>query len=321
MINDIITVRNEKDIANFLDNMNNADYLTKKLENFDGTLIKLKLDGDNFKSSLTGTTIIGLAKLQEKIYQVYLTNKYGPGTRRKVTPEEAKKLEIKVTIKEGSTEAVIEWIFKTVMGALNTMTPEQIQATLLSMAGIIMGGIVLASIGKKTVASAFKTKRKSLELAKAQAKNEIEKKKIESQEAVLKTAIEAVREMSYSITRSAPSLVTIDDKAIPVKTIESVAEGLELEKPEVIEEQKVISGTYRIQRVTLDYKKDSASTDVFDVDTGDPINGIVLQHKSISDGSYRILKTAQDKHDVKMQLIITIRNERISKAVLDKILD
>jgi hypothetical protein len=321
MINNIVTIRNEKDMADFFEKMDDAEYLKKKLQNFDGTLIKLKLEGDNFESSLTGSVIIGLAKFQERIYEIYLTSQYGPGTRRKVTPEEAGLLEIKVTINKGSTEALIELAFKTIMGALENMTPEQIQATLYTLAAIIAGGLCLHGIGSKAVVGAFKSRRKSLALKKAKSKNKVEKKKIETQESVLKTAIEAVREMGDGILRARPKLIEINDKTVSADSVASAVEELKPEKPEMFEDQGVITGLYRIQRVTLDFKKDTASADVFNVKTGDPIHGLVLQPKSISDGSYRVLKTAQDKRDIKMQIIVTRRNDRIYRAVLDKILE
>jgi hypothetical protein len=321
MINSIISIKNEKDIANFLDNMNNAEFLKKKVQNFDGTLIKLKLEGENFESSLTGSLIIGLAKFQEKIYQIYLANKYGPGARRKITAEEAKALEIKVTINKGSTEALIELAYKAVMGAMQNMTPEQIQATLYTLAGIIMGGVCLLGIGSKAVAGAFKSRRKSLALKKAQSKDDVEKKRIESQESVLKEAIEALREMGSGIIRAKPRSIAINDKTVTTDNIAVMIAELEPEKQEVTEEQSVVTGTYRIQRVTLDFKKEAASADIFDVKTGDPINGLVLQPKSIYDGSYKVLKTAQDRQDIKMQIIVTRRNDCIYKAVLDKILE
>jgi len=129
-----------------------------------------------------------------------------------------------------------------------------------------------------------------------------------------------MRAVSAGIVESGPGKVKIDGKTVTTESIASIAEDLIPEKPETIEDQSVITGTYRIQRVTLDFKNDSASADIFDVESGDTIRGLVVQPKHLSDGSYRVLKTAQDQHDVKLQLIVTKRNDRIHKAVLDKIL-
>lgn len=321
MINDLIITKNEKDISGFLDNIDNVDYLLRKIQKFDGNLIKLKLEGENFKSSLTGSLIIGLAKFQEKIRQIYIINKYGPGVKRKLTPEEAKILEIKVTVNNGSTEAIIEIAYKAITEAMKSMSPDQIQDTLFGLAAIITGGICLIGIGSKVVTGFFKTRRKTLALKKTQSNDETEKKRIESQESVLMVAIEAVREVSNGIVQAKPKLVAINDKEVTTDSIISAAADLEQEKPEVMEEHSVITGTYKIQRITLDFKKDTASTDVLNVKNGDHISGIIVQPKSISDGSFRVLKTAQDKHDVKLQLIITKRNDKIYRAVLDKILE
>jgi len=101
------TLASDKDIVNLPDNMDNLDYLNSQILKFDGTHVRIKLEGENFNSSLPGSLIIGLAQYQEKIYRIYLTGKYGVNTRRKIWPEEMKRLEIKVTINQGSTETLI----------------------------------------------------------------------------------------------------------------------------------------------------------------------------------------------------------------------
>jgi len=313
-------IKSEKDLVDLLNNIDDENYLKKKLQKFDGITVILKLEGSNFKSSLPGSLIIGLAKYQEKIYQIYLQSKYGTETKRKITAEEAKLLEIRVTVKRGSTEAIIELAYKVLKEAITNMPPDQILPSILGLAGIVVGGICLHGIGSKAVAGIFKTKRRELAQKKAQSKDEVEKKRLETLESAINTAIEGMREVSSSIIQAGPNKVSVNDKAVSANSIAEVVDDLTPEKPDVIEEQSVITGLYRIQRITLDFNKDSASADVFDTETKDPIHGVIVQPKNIYDGSYRVLKTAQDKHEVKLQLIITRRNSRIYKAVLDKIL-
>jgi hypothetical protein len=314
-------IKSEKDFISLLNNIDDTDYLKTKFLKFDGMTVKIKLRGDSFESSLPGSLIIGLAQYQEKIYRIYLQSKYGADTRRKITPEEAKPLEIKVTIKEGSTEAIIELAYKVLKEAISTMPPDQVLPAILGLAGIVVGGICLHGIGSKVVAGVFKSKRKTLAQKKAQSKDEVEKKKLEVLETAINTAIEGMRAVSAGIVNAEPSRVAVNGKAVSTDVIKSIADELAPETPDVLEEQSVLTGTYRIQRITLDFKKDTASADVFDIESGDPIHGIMVQPKSISDGSYRVLKTAQDQRDVKLQLIVTKRNDRIHRAVLDKILE
>jgi len=319
--NNIITVKSEKDLVGFLENIDNLQYLESNQFKLDGTLFTLRLEGEAFESSLTGGLILGLAKYQEKIYRIFLEGKYGVGTRHKITPEEAKLLEIKVTVKQGSTEVLVKLLVEKVGEVLNRVPPEQIPFVLLGVAGIAAVAFCLKGIGSVAIKEIFKTKRKTISQKRKASKDELEKKKLEFLESSLNTAIEGMRAVSAGIVQANPDHVLIDGKNVSTKEIASVARELEPEKTDVREEQSVITGTYRIQRVTLDFKRDSASADVFDVNTGDPINGIIVQPKHLSDGSYRVLKTAQDKNDVKLQLIVTKRNDIIHKAVLDKIIN
>ena len=282
--------------------------------------VKIKLEGPDFDSSLPGSFIIGLAQYQENIYRSYQVNKNGLQSRRKLTPEEMKLVEIKVTVKPGSTEVWIKMIADALAEVVNKVPAEQIPSMVIDVVGIAAAAYCLVGIGSVAVKEAFKTKRKSLAEKKAISMNELEKKKFELLESTINNAIEAMRAVSTGIVQAAPSQVTVNDKVISTESIASIVEEMAPKKADVKEEQSVITGTYRIQRATLDFKKDSASVDVLNVDNGEPLNGIVVQHKHLSDGSYRILKTAQDKNDVKLQLIITKRNDSIHKAVLDKIL-
>jgi len=309
----------DKDIINLLDNMDNMDYLKNQIFKFDGTQVRIKLEGENFNSSLTGSLIIGLAQYQEKIYRIYLANKYGVNTRRKIWPEEMKRLEIKVTVNQGSTDTLVAFANNFLKGVLEKMPVDKIQPTLLGLAGIIAGSAVLIGVGSKAVKEAFKTKRELFALKKVEAKNEVEKKKFEFLESSLNTAIESLGLVCMSIIQAGPSRVFINDKIVPMSSIESVVEELALEKPEVIEQSTVI-GTYRIQRVTQDFKRNFASVDIYNIETGDSLNGVIIQPKSISDGSYKVFQTAQNKQNITLRLIITKRNDRIYKAVLDEIL-
>jgi len=316
-----IAVENEDGFLELLSNIDNLEYLESKQLKLSGTVIKLKFDGENFDASLPGSLIMGLAQYQEKIYRVYLTNKYGPGTKRKPTAEEAKMLDISVTVNQGCTEVLIRVLKDVGMEAINTMPAEHILPMALGIAGIAAVAYCVRGIGSIRVKELYKTKRKAIAEKKALAKNELEKKKLEFLESTVNFSMEAMRSVCDGIIRALPNSVAINDKVVPTENIASLAEEMAPVKPDVTEEQTVVSGTYRIQRVTLDYKKDTASADVFDVESGDPIRGIVLQSKQISDGSFRVLKSAQDHHGVKMQLIVTKRNDSIYKAILDKILE
>ena len=229
-------------------------------------------------------------------------------------------LEIKVTVKPGSTEVWIKMLVEKFGEVISKVPADQIPSMVLGVTAIAAVAYSLKCIGSKAVTEAFKTKRKSLSEKKALAENELEKRKLEFLESTVNTSIEAVRAISAGIVQSEPDKVTVNGKNVPIKKIASLVEEMAPEKTDVTEDQSVITGTYRIQRVTLDFKKDSASVDVFNVNSGDPINGIVVQPKHLSDGSYRVLKTAQDKNDVNLQLIVTKRNGFIHKAVLDRIL-
>jgi len=317
-----LTIKSDEDLVIFLENIDNLNYLESNPLELGDTIIKLKLEGENFESSLPGSLILGLAKYQEKIYTTYLASKYGVGTRHKITPEEAKLLEIKVIVKPGSTEVWIELIDKAWEIIGQKMSPDQISSTFIKIAVIVAVAYCLKGIASVTIKEILKTKRREFANKKALSRDEVEKKKLEFLESSVNAAIEGIKAVCLGIVQAGPSRIEINGKTVSTADIKSAIVGLEPKKLEVKEEESIITGTYLIQRVTLDFKKDSASVDVLDSVSGDPIHGLIVKHKHLSDGSYnKILNAAQEKQNIKLQIRITTRNDRIHKAVLDKILD
>jgi nucleoside recognition membrane protein YjiH len=73
------------------------------------------------------------------------------------------------------------------------MTGDQVQSTLLGVAGIIAVAWAIKGIASKYIVEKFKNKRKEISIKKSLAKNETEKKMYEFLESVTHEAIEGVR--------------------------------------------------------------------------------------------------------------------------------
>jgi nucleoside recognition membrane protein YjiH len=91
--------------------------------------------------------------------------------------------------------------------ALKTMTGDQVQSTLLGVAGIIAVAWALKGIVLKYIAEKFKDKRKEISIKKSLAKREAEKKMYEFLESVTCEAIGGMRSVSEGIARSSAERV------------------------------------------------------------------------------------------------------------------
>lgn len=105
-----IKISTEKEFIEFLNNIDNEDFLRNSILKADRLSVSMKIEGENFDSSLTGSLIKALADYQNKIYHIYRTQKYGLSSNKQLTDEELRALEIKVEIKPGCTEAVIGFV-------------------------------------------------------------------------------------------------------------------------------------------------------------------------------------------------------------------
>ena len=70
----------------------------------------------------------------------------------------------------------------------------------------------------------------------------------------------------------------------------------------------------------MNFEKNSAKATLINHSTMETLHNVVIQTKSIIDGSYSILKKAQSKELVKMQLITVRQNNEIIKTTFDKLL-
>jgi hypothetical protein len=320
MQKNLVEIHSEKDFLHFLDNIDNLEYLHSNRFQCDNVEVVLKLEGDAFESSLTGSIITGLADYQQKLYHIYRTDKYGIGSQKRLNAAEHRLFEIKVTVKPGCTEIVVALINK-LPEVLKLMTGGQVQATIITTVGIVSAAWMLKGALSQRVTQKITEKRRALAAKRMIATDEKEKQQYECIGSVVHDALEGMRSVCGGIISSQAKTVSIDNNKIPVSELSSIMDSYKQDKPEVVDEQSVVSGMYRIKKKTLNFQGDSASADVFDAKTGDPIDGLILQPKSIYDGSYGMLKHAYDKHDFNLQIIITQRNGRIYRAVLDKILE
>lgn len=103
--------------------------------------LHVKLIGSQFHGSLTSSVMKGLVELQEGINRSYCFAKYGSDDLRKLTDIEIKKLELIVTIEEGSTDIFgdITELINSLKELLKDMTPKQkfsvIMAIIIGLSG------------------------------------------------------------------------------------------------------------------------------------------------------------------------------------------
>jgi nucleoside recognition membrane protein YjiH len=81
------------------------------------------------------------------------------------------------------------------------MTGDQVQSTLLGVAGIIAVAWAIKGIASKYIAEKFKNERKEIGIKKSLAKSETEKKMYEFLESVTREAIEGMRSVREGFTR------------------------------------------------------------------------------------------------------------------------
>lgn len=102
---------------------------------------RIKIHGDGYDSSISGTFIKGLAAFQDSVYRTYAVAKYGEANLTRLTDEERQQLTIWVLIKPGCTDilAQAKGLIEALKGLTKDMGPMQKTFLLVALAAIISG--------------------------------------------------------------------------------------------------------------------------------------------------------------------------------------
>ena len=280
---------------------------------FDKDIFRLRITirGDRYYSTITPPIMEHLLEIQKCIYALY--RQY---IGRRLTKDEKKRLELVVHVEKGSSDIVV-WLLEqaeVIKEAVSKMTGEQ------TFASIIIGITVLGltSIGKKAFDHFDKRHEREIELKKQKAQTDKDKYMADA----LK---ESTAIVAGSRNKALKCLAEIEEGAqivyaedsLAVNEIENrIRANRKKEEPDI----STISGSYRITKLHFNFEANSARADMYDVKTNEDINAVEIQPRNIIDGTYAVLKKAQDKKDVKLQIIVRKKDNKIVKATLDKIL-
>jgi hypothetical protein len=285
-------------------------------------IIKLKIEGNKYDATITTSIMEYIINLQKGIYDIY--RQYNNG---QISASEKKDLEITVKVEKGCSDIIFS-IFEQLEAIkilAEKMTGNQIFAVIIE--GIV--AFTAISITKKIFDHKSEKLKQDAETQRlkiqADAVNTATKNAAEEKERFLIMFENTIGISQTAREKTLKNLKNIgEENRIQINgedvTHKSLIERTKNEKQKNSKEVSTITGKFRITKMTLDFNKETAKADIFNIDTGDPIFGLELQPKSIYDGSYKVLKQAKDKNDVELQIIVTKKKDTITKAVLDKVL-
>ncbi|GAB6391951.1 MAG: hypothetical protein MdMp014T_1324 [Treponematales bacterium] len=273
--------------------------------------ITIRLIGEKYNSTITTPVMEYLLAIQKAIYELY--KQY---TGRRLSKADKKRLEIVVHVEKGSSDIVFSIMEQlgAVEEAVKNMTGDQ------TFAAIVIGIFLWAgvSIGKKALDHFGKKHEREIDVQKEKARNEKDR---QFMDAFSKT-LEIVTQMRQSeITH----LANIDDVTSLTYSGETLStdelkERAKADRKRITPEVSTITGTYRITRLHFNFESNSAKADMCDTKNEEVLSSVIIQPRSILDGTYAVLKKAQKKQEIELQLIVSKKGDKIVGATLDKVI-
>lgn len=237
--------------------------------------LNLNVQGDKFHQSITPTVMRGLLEFQKGIYQSYAAAKYDHPTKR-LSEDERSALEIRVDVKEGSSDFDInfqELAVKLVEQLGGKMDPVHVLIAVVSIAVLYFGTSSYKSylenrkeIRAKEVSD--ETQRKTLEAMQFSSAQETERLKIISDIAKSDHRIENITRIAYEAQTEVVKSMAAGNKAVIEGIPLSAAEAETLTKNARRRSTEVrLDGVYRL--VKLDWTDPSKfRVRVYSTETG-----------------------------------------------------
>lgn len=306
-----LTINNEKDFKNILDNL--EQLLTEPHEVEFGDLfprtLRIVIKGKNFDGTITPSVMSGFIQIQNMLYKLY-EQRHGT-----ISASKKAELELHVSVKKGSgiAEARLDKVIEALVGPNGLPLENMTGSQLLTAIGI--GAAVW--LGNKFLTERFRTKRNEID-----SKTKIEQDR--STKELLHHALDTVKTVCETQRKTAQELAKADSESIEIqgqkftpKELKEYAQDPK-QKSETVwytkEGQFLVTNIdFAQEKATFIYLKDIKSKNI--------IKHVNIQDSRLTEDDYKIIKEALNRHSLSMRIIITQKDDTIVEARLDKLLD
>ena len=217
----------ESNLEEIVNSLNDFDYTDIEIGEFQPLYVKLV--GDQFHGSFTPSIMKGIVELQEGINRSYCFAKYGNYDLMQLSDIELKKLELIISIKEGSTDIIGDLIelAKSLKDLLAGMTPRQRATIILSIILSLGGYFTLSRLMEHNEHLNDNETKVALEQEKTKQLSEIQENTLEAVKLGLEHSDQQKQE-----TKELQEQTPTKDEPTPKPTQEKVSEYFKLlEKP------------------------------------------------------------------------------------------
>jgi hypothetical protein len=293
-----ILIQNEDDAINVLKRYYTGEVPDDKIIDFefDGwPSLDIRLVGDKYNGTITPTVMAGFIELQKEVYRTFAYAKYGSFNTNKLTQKERNELELRVSVKEGSSKFNIDFqalLVSFMENSMSKLTGKQIIYTILPIALMFAGN---------TAYKSFLDDRKNLR------SHELELRKEDNNAKEKKALVDAMTFMSEQEIKRLEIMNEIIDSNSYSANVKAHAQNAHIElvksfkKADTIEIADVVLDTDEMKELIKNAKKE--------------FNQVRL------DGTYRILTVDSSVSDIfKVKIINTINDRQFTALVRDETL-
>ncbi|UTY24250.1 hypothetical protein [Treponema denticola] len=289
--------------------------------------LNLKIKGDDYNSSITPPVMRAILDIQEAIYRIYRDF----SGESKLPNSKKLDLDIVVKVKKGSSDLFISFVeqFDIIKEMVSNMSGSQSLACFVVAASLF----AIYKISSKHYDYLGKKNKADIELQKNKLEADIKKEENEIRQA----EIEKDRNLFVVFSKILSDSDNVKENLL--KKLEPITDNnilkvdnIEISKKNIIErlqsapeeedneETKTIEGEFIVRTMFNNFEKLKGKMDIENIETQERIYNVELQPRSFYDNSSKVLQQSKNKTPVKLQLIVTMKNKEIIRAVLDKTL-
>lgn len=311
---DRFVIKTDKDFLLLLDNIDNPEFIYGKSISSGNISVKIKLEGNDFESSLTGKVIGGLAEYQQRIYHAYKVQKYGARSNIALTDAELEMLEIKVSVKPGCTEAIVALI-NNIPEVVKQMSGEDIKIISTTVVAIISTAWAIKSITSVAIKEKFKTKRAEIDIKMKEADTDEKKAFYEMIRAITHDSIESVRSVAASVVSRGTERITIDDKEISKTELSLIPQEMAPPRKPIDKTDRMynVEGMFRV--LNLNYEGAVTMMKAQHIASEIIYEDVSLQNDWLNETSMDAIKNAENREPIFFKINIHEVGKKSTKAI------
>lgn len=275
--------------------------------------IRIVVKGERFNSTLTPSLMRSILRLQDGLYDLYLSA-LDEGSSRRMPAGMRKELDFLVEVHQGSSDILIKLgeTLDSLKGVLAKMKGSQVTAILI----VLIAAVAAKSIADATFDHDLKARSSELEKQRAAADTEAKKQFADLAAKALSIAQDTRTSAIRSLSKEDAATISIDGNQYKPADL---GDRVRTERPRLEVIAVPLEGDFKVLSINFEKSEEATFIDVQSTSTSVIYRNINILRDFMSKDDYSLLERAMERNPVRLRLVLNMKRDRVESAILQSI--